>query len=89
MHYYDYGTCFSATEMWSASSTGTTTIQEDAFADENLALQSKPASVKTLVAIGLIASLISIGFGTLAFSKMNGTRQVALLETSVATQVAK
>ncbi len=84
---YNYDSYFGTTEMWAASAEWIPMAQEGALGDNRCALQSQPTSAKTLVAIGLVASLISIGLGILAFGNMKVAHNVALLETLVPMQV--
>lgn len=81
MYHYDYGTYFGTTEMWSASAAWTPKNREGAT-------QLRPTSTKTLLIVGLIASLVSIALGTLAFGTMKGNQPVASAETSVPVQVS-
>ncbi len=85
---YHYNIDFGPTEMWSASAEWTPEIREGAFGSEGFAPTVEPTSVKTFVAVGLIAGLVSIALGTLAFGTINVNRTVALAETSVPLQVS-
>ncbi len=78
---YHYDTDFGPTEMWSASAEWTPQNRESAT-------QLNPVSAKTLFTVGLLASLVSIALGTLAFGTMKGNQPVALAETSVPVQVS-
>ncbi len=78
---YHYDIDFGPTEMWSASAEWTPKNRESAT-------QLKPASAKTLLAVGCIASLVSIALGTLAFGTINVNRTVALAETSMPMQIS-
>ncbi len=84
---YNYDSYFGPTEMWAASAEWPPTLQEDAIAGNTGVRQSQPTPAKTLVAIGLVASLVSLSLGTLAFSSMKVAHNVALLETPVPMQV--
>ncbi len=77
---YDYDTYFGTTEMWSASAERTTQNREGVT-------QLKPASAKTLLTVGLIASLVSIALGTLVFGTIKMNQTVTSMAKSVPAQV--